>query len=118
MGGIVSIAAKIGCTAQTLHNWVAQAERDQSEHTSETPCGGEARAFRCPLTPPMVRSLGGLYPVEAGVHESYMTPGSTFDQLRAASEAVSTYIMRHLPKRGRKAVNATAAGPASTRLTC
>jgi transposase-like protein len=25
---IVSIAAKIGCTAQTLHNWVAQAERD------------------------------------------------------------------------------------------
>jgi transposase-like protein len=26
---IGSIAAKIGCTAQTLHNWVAQAERDQ-----------------------------------------------------------------------------------------
>ena len=25
---IVSIAAKIGCTAQTLHNWVAQSERD------------------------------------------------------------------------------------------
>ena len=27
---IVSIAAKIGCTAQTLHNWVAQAERDKA----------------------------------------------------------------------------------------
>jgi transposase len=26
---IVSIAAKIGCTAQTLHNWVAQSERDR-----------------------------------------------------------------------------------------
>lgn len=26
---IVSIAAKIGCTAQTLHNWVSQAERDR-----------------------------------------------------------------------------------------
>jgi transposase len=26
---IVSIAAKIGCPAQTLHNWVRQAERDQ-----------------------------------------------------------------------------------------
>ena len=26
---IVSIAAKIGCTAQTLHNWVRQAARDQ-----------------------------------------------------------------------------------------
>ena len=26
---IVSIAAKIGCTAQTLDNWVRQAERDQ-----------------------------------------------------------------------------------------
>lgn len=25
---IVSIAAKIGCSAQTLYNWVAQAERD------------------------------------------------------------------------------------------
>jgi transposase len=30
---IVSIAAKIGCTAQTLHNWVAQAERDQGRRT-------------------------------------------------------------------------------------
>ena len=28
---IVSIAAKIGCAAQTLHNWVAQAERDRGE---------------------------------------------------------------------------------------
>jgi transposase-like protein len=26
---IVSIAAKIGCTAQTLRNWVVRAERDQ-----------------------------------------------------------------------------------------
>jgi len=26
---IVSIAAKIGCAAQTLDNWVAQAERDR-----------------------------------------------------------------------------------------
>ena len=26
---IVSIAAKIGCSAQTLHNWVTQAERDR-----------------------------------------------------------------------------------------
>jgi transposase-like protein len=25
---IVSIAGKIGCTPQTLHNWVAQSERD------------------------------------------------------------------------------------------
>lgn len=28
---IVSIAAKIGCTAQTLSNWVRQAERDQGK---------------------------------------------------------------------------------------
>ena len=26
---VSSIAAKIGCTAQTLHTWVRQAERDQ-----------------------------------------------------------------------------------------
>jgi hypothetical protein len=36
--------------------------------------------------------------ISADVHQSYMTPGSMFDQLREASEAVSTYIMRHLPK--------------------
>ncbi len=33
---IVSIAAKIGCTAQTLHNWVAQAERDQGVRAGAT----------------------------------------------------------------------------------
>ncbi len=33
---IVSIAAKIGCTAQTLHNWVARAERDQSVRAGPT----------------------------------------------------------------------------------
>ena len=33
---IVSIAAKIGCTAQTLHNWVAQAERDQGGRAGST----------------------------------------------------------------------------------
>jgi transposase len=33
---IVSIAAKIGCTAQTLHNWVAQAERDQGRRAGCT----------------------------------------------------------------------------------
>jgi len=30
---IASIAAKIGCTAQTLSNWVRQAERDASRRT-------------------------------------------------------------------------------------
>ena len=33
---IVSIAAKIGCTAQTLHNWMAQAERDQGRRAGST----------------------------------------------------------------------------------
>src|ERR1700686_3346951 len=33
---IVSIAAKIGCTAQTLHNWMAQAERDQGRRAGPT----------------------------------------------------------------------------------
>jgi transposase-like protein len=28
---IVSIASKIGCTAETLRNWVRQAERDQGQ---------------------------------------------------------------------------------------
>ena len=117
------------------------------------PKGGEARAFRCPLTPPMIRSLERVrragkvlcdlerchpwvfpsagsrsghveevknrhldrsphaakvstvhsrllmnHAISADVHQSYMTPGSMFDQLREASEAVSIYIMRHLPK--------------------
>jgi transposase len=33
---IVSIAAKIGCTAQTLSNWVRQAERDQGKRAGTT----------------------------------------------------------------------------------
>ena len=33
---IVSIAAKIGCTAQTLSNWVRQAERDQGKRIGTT----------------------------------------------------------------------------------
>ncbi len=33
---IASIAAKIGCTAQTLSNWVRQAERDQGRRPGLT----------------------------------------------------------------------------------
>jgi transposase-like protein len=33
---ITSIAAKIGCTAQTLSNWVRQAERDQGKRAGLT----------------------------------------------------------------------------------
>ena len=33
---IASIASKIGCTAQTLHNWVAQADRDRGERAGLT----------------------------------------------------------------------------------
>ena len=33
---IVSIAVKIGCTAQTLSNWVRQAERDQGKRIGTT----------------------------------------------------------------------------------
>jgi transposase len=33
---IVSIAAKIGCTAQTLSNWVRQAERDSGQRAGPT----------------------------------------------------------------------------------
>ena len=33
---IVSIAAKIGCTASTLHKWVRQAERDQGKRPGPT----------------------------------------------------------------------------------
>jgi transposase len=33
---IASIAAKIGCTAQTLSNWVKQAERDQGTRSGLT----------------------------------------------------------------------------------
>ena len=33
---MASIAAKIGCTAQTLSNWVRQAERDQGKRPGTT----------------------------------------------------------------------------------
>ena len=34
---IASIAAKIGCTAQTLSSWVRQAERDRGRRPGATP---------------------------------------------------------------------------------
>lgn len=34
--GIVSISGKIGCRAQTLHNWMAQAERDAGMRAGPT----------------------------------------------------------------------------------
>src|SRR5271167_4173532 len=40
---IVSIAAKIGCTAQTFHNWVRQAERDQGVRGGATTENRELR---------------------------------------------------------------------------
>ena len=33
---IVSISGKIGCSAQTLHNWVTQAERDAGKRAGPT----------------------------------------------------------------------------------
>jgi transposase-like protein len=33
---ITSIAAKIGCSTQTLTNWVRQAERDQGQRSGQT----------------------------------------------------------------------------------
>jgi transposase-like protein len=35
-GAIRSIAAKIGCSGETLRNWVRQAERDQGQRASPT----------------------------------------------------------------------------------
>ena len=34
---IVSIAAKIGCVPQTLHIWIAQAERDSGKRAGPSP---------------------------------------------------------------------------------
>jgi transposase len=35
-GAIISIASKIGCTAETLRKWVRQAERDQGKRAGLT----------------------------------------------------------------------------------
>jgi len=38
---IVSVASKIGCTAQTLQNWIRQAEREASKATGGSPSEAE-----------------------------------------------------------------------------
>ncbi len=35
-GAINSIAAKIGCSGETLRNWIRQAERDRGQRTGPT----------------------------------------------------------------------------------
>ena len=55
--------------------------------------------------------------ISKDVHESYMTLGAMFDQLREASEAVSAYIFKHLPKGAEKQLKATVAEAVSARLT-
>ena len=133
-----------------------------------SPKGGKDRAFKCPLSPPMIRSLERVrrvgkvmcdteechpwvfpsvtsssghveevknknldksphalrhsfrafcagakvstvhsrllmnHKISKDVHESYMTLGAMFDQLRDASEVVSAYILRHFPKGAEK----------------
>ena len=42
---VSSIAAKIGCTAQTLHEWVKKAERDRCACRCAYGCGDEAEGF-------------------------------------------------------------------------
>ena len=54
---IVSIAAKIGCTAQTLCNWVRQAERDQGKRPGTTTDDRE----RIKALEREVRVHGGVY---------------------------------------------------------
>ena len=45
LAAIVSIAVKIGCTPQTLHNWVAQSERDAGKRLARAP--KSASGSRC-----------------------------------------------------------------------
>ena len=49
-GAVTSIAAKIGCSAETLRKWVRQAERDQGRRAGLTtderqPCSMSSRKF-------------------------------------------------------------------------
>ena len=43
---IMSVSAKIGCTAQSLHRWVAQAERDQGKRAGLSSAERENRELK------------------------------------------------------------------------
>src|SRR3990170_4400468 len=64
---IGSIAAKIGCTAETLRGWVRQAERDQGKRAGPTSDDRE-RIKGLGRELPGLRHPQGLAAVEAGRH--------------------------------------------------
>ena len=63
---IVSTAAKIGCTAETLRRWVRQHERDNGQREGTTTAEAKRRIFR----------LGGL------AHRLLLHPSSSWIQLK------------------------------------
>src|SRR5882757_7089061 len=57
---IVSIASKIGCTSQTLNEWVKKAERDSGHKPGLTSYGGVTQTKQPPENPGRFRTLLAL----------------------------------------------------------
>ena len=120
---IVSIAAKIGCTAQTLHNWVRQAERDQGVRGGTTTddhermkawsarAGSFARPTRSCARP--ARILPRRSSTAGSRHDrlhrrSSRRPWGRADLPRAADRPVDLSRSSRAPRRSRKGAGAGA----------
>ncbi len=100
-------AGKVLCDIERCHIWVLPSITSKSGHVEEVKNKNldksphalrhSFRAFCAGAKVSTVHSrLLINHKISKDVHESYMTLGAMFDQLRDASEGVSAFILRHL----------------------
>ncbi len=88
---IASIAAKVGCSGETLRNWVRQAERDAGVRPGAT----TDERVRFKLMPGQRHDTVGVAPLIEGL---------SFDALIADKAFDSNVIIASLDERGAKAI--------------
>lgn len=105
----VKRAAAVECDLEKCRPWVFPSVASESGHIEETKNKNLEHSphalrhtFRALCEGAKISKVHSRllmnHKISGEVHDSYMTLGAMFDQLREASEAVSAYIVKQLPK--------------------